>query len=134
MIDYWSKLKLNEAWSKKERFNYIMNYIDEKTGNAPSEEDIPVEPEITAGKINVTVKNESGNTVANADVSVYDKGLPFETTTDNNGKCTIDEVPYGTYTIEAVAEGYEFTVESITINSPETSKTIILKQEADDDV
>lgn len=26
-IDYWSKLKLNECWSEKQRFNIIMNYI-----------------------------------------------------------------------------------------------------------
>ena len=31
-IDYWSKLKLNECWSERERFNIIMNYIDEKLG------------------------------------------------------------------------------------------------------
>ena len=29
MIDYWSKLKLNECWSERERFNIIMNYIKE---------------------------------------------------------------------------------------------------------
>ena len=27
MIDYWSKLKIDECWSKKDRFNKIMNYI-----------------------------------------------------------------------------------------------------------
>jgi hypothetical protein len=26
-VDYWSKLKLNECWSERERFNIIMNYI-----------------------------------------------------------------------------------------------------------
>lgn len=26
-IDYWSKLKLDECWSEKARFNKIMNYI-----------------------------------------------------------------------------------------------------------
>lgn len=30
MKDYWSELQLNECWSEKERFNIIMNYIDEK--------------------------------------------------------------------------------------------------------
>ncbi len=30
MKDYWSKLKLNEQMSKRDRFNYIMNYIEEK--------------------------------------------------------------------------------------------------------
>ena len=32
MKDYWKDLKLNESWSKRERFNFIMNYIDEKLG------------------------------------------------------------------------------------------------------
>ena len=27
--DYWSELGLNEAWSKKERFNYLMGKIEE---------------------------------------------------------------------------------------------------------
>lgn len=30
MTDYWSKLKLNECWSERERFNKIMAYIDEQ--------------------------------------------------------------------------------------------------------
>lgn len=34
MIDYWKELGLKESWSKKERFNFIMNYIDEKLGNS----------------------------------------------------------------------------------------------------
>lgn len=29
MTDYWTKLKLNECWSERERFNIIMNYIME---------------------------------------------------------------------------------------------------------
>ena len=27
--DYWSKLQINECWSEKERFNFIMNKLDE---------------------------------------------------------------------------------------------------------
>ena len=33
MKDYWSKLKLNEQMSKIDRFNYIMEYIEEKLGD-----------------------------------------------------------------------------------------------------
>ncbi len=29
-VDYWSKLKINECWSEKQRFNKIMNYINEE--------------------------------------------------------------------------------------------------------
>lgn len=28
MTDYWSKLKLNECWSEKQRFNYLMEKIE----------------------------------------------------------------------------------------------------------
>lgn len=38
MIDYWSKLKLNESWSKQDRFNLIMNYIDEKLAESEKDE------------------------------------------------------------------------------------------------
>lgn len=38
-IDYWSKLKLDECWSKKERFNKIMSYLlgDENPQNTSNE-------------------------------------------------------------------------------------------------
>ncbi len=218
MVDYWSKLGLNEAWSKKERFNYIMNYVDElasSNNNAPSGntngedggdvevnnasvhvsvtdsrnkaikgasvklskdgdvytgttgtdgkciiDDVPLghydivtskdeyiddEDDLTlvAGvnnveitlsyeetcDISVSVVDEEDNPVANADVSVYDKGDPYDGTTGSAGGCTIRNVPYGTYTIEAVAEGFEFTVESITVDASEMSRKLVLIHE-----
>lgn len=30
MKDYWNDLTLSQKWSKSERFNYIMAYIDSK--------------------------------------------------------------------------------------------------------
>ncbi len=131
MKDYWSKLKLNESWGKRERFNFIMNYIDEVIGNSESEEES--EDEETGqktGSVIVTVTDASTKkAVANADVSIYDKGEPFEGTTDNDGKCTISNVPYGDYTIEAVGEGYDFTVEQITINQATINYSIELQLE-----
>lgn len=38
MIDYWNKLKLDECWSKKDRYNKIMNYILNET-NEENEDD-----------------------------------------------------------------------------------------------
>jgi len=32
MKDYWNELNLPQKWSKKERFNFIMAYIDEQLG------------------------------------------------------------------------------------------------------
>ncbi|WP_406534069.1 hypothetical protein [Methanobrevibacter sp.] len=38
MKDYWKDLGLNEAWSKRERFNFIMAYIDEKLSETEEDE------------------------------------------------------------------------------------------------
>jgi len=127
MVDYWSKLKLDECWSKKDRFNKIMNYImNEVENDTPNEEQL--------GTVSVSVKDEEGKAIANADVSIYDKGEPYEGTTGSAGGCTIRDIPYGEYTIKAVAEGYDFTVETISIESEEVSIELILKLEADDEV
>lgn len=126
MKDYWNELTLSQKWDKKERFNFIMDYIDSKSSDDPTPEPTPVD---NKGTINVTVIDEEEKPVNNADVSVYDKGEPFEATTGTDGKCQIVDVPYGDYTIEAVAEGFDFTVDSITVNDSVLSKTLILKVE-----
>ena len=38
MRDYWIDLCFNEAWSKRERCNFIMAYIDEKLGETEEDE------------------------------------------------------------------------------------------------
>lgn len=122
MIDYWTKYNINDCWGKEQRFNFIMNYIDQKLSPSP-------EPEDDTCDVTVTVKNKDGDTVADATVSIYDKGEPYEATTNNDGVCTITDVPYGNYTIEATAEGYDFAVEQIFINTPVLSKELILPKE-----
>ena len=116
--DYWSKLKLNECWSEKDRFNIIMNKI---LNDGTFDDIVP-----SVSTIHVTVNDEDGNPVKDADVSIYDKGEPYEAVTDNNGECTITGVEYGTYTIEATGEGFDFTVESITVDAPEISRVLVL--------
>lgn len=134
MIDYWSKLKLNECWSNKQRFNIIMNEILNSNDNETEVIDNPVEEEITEGTVNILVTDEGNNPIKDADVSIYDKGEPYEAITDKNGECSITNIPFGDYTIEAVAEGYDFTVEQITINQAEQNRTLILKEEVDDTI
>ena len=124
--DYWSKLKLNECWSEKQRYNILMNYIIEKlNSNTTGGED---EQDSQLATISVTVKDKTGNPVANADVSIYDKGEPYEGTTGSAGGCTIKKVPYGTYTIEAKAEGYESTVDTLIVDKNELSVELILEE------
>ena len=132
MKDYWSKLKLNECWSNKQRFNIIMNEIFKD--NETEVIDNPVEDEITEGTVNILVTDEDNKPIKDADVSIYDKGEPYEATTDKNGECSITNIPFGDYTIEAVAEGYDFTVEQITINQETQNKTLILKEDVDDTI
>lgn len=51
MTDYWSKLKLNECWSEKERYNLILN-LALGTENEVENEDTPqgdVEPIVDDG-------------------------------------------------------------------------------------
>ena len=125
--DYWSKLKLNECWSEKQRYNILMNYIIEKlNSNTTGGED---EQDSQLATISVTVKDKTGGPVANADVSIYDKGEPFEGTTGSAGGCTIKNVPYGAYTIEAVAEGYDFTVDTRVVDKKELSVELVLEEE-----
>lgn len=39
MKDYWNDLTLSQKWSKAERFNYIMNYIDSKINSSQESDD-----------------------------------------------------------------------------------------------
>lgn len=90
--------------------------------------------EPNVGNVSVKVVDEKGEPVPNADVSIYSTGEPYESTTGKAGGCTIRNVPYGEYTIEAVAEGYDFTVETITVDNLEIQRELILKPEVDDNI
>ena len=39
MKNYWNDLTLSQKWSKVERFNYIMNYIDSKINSEDAEDE-----------------------------------------------------------------------------------------------
>lgn len=39
MTDYWNKLPLKAKWNKRDRFNYIMQYLEGETNTGTDEED-----------------------------------------------------------------------------------------------
>lgn len=213
MTNYWNDLNLSQKWNKKERFNYILNCVDEltssqenketpveevenasvhvsvsdsknnpvkdatvtltkdnevytqttgdngectiqnvslghytvvtsKEGYIDDEDDITVvkgvnELEITlseeTGNIKITVVDENEDPVANANVKVYltiDES--YESTTGRAGGCTIRDVPFGEYTLEVTAEGFETTTETLTVNANDMSEELVLQREVDD--
>lgn len=143
MKDYWKDLSLREAWSKRERFNFILNHIDEKLGESPTDnpsnpssnpsED---EPTVIAADINVSVKDSEGNGIGGASVTVSQEGNndAYSSSTGSAGGCTIKDVPLGDYVITTEATGYISSVDDYTVTANENIFEVILEDEVDDDV
>jgi hypothetical protein len=66
---------------------------------------LSIEHEEALGTISGKVTDDSDNTIAEAEVVI--EGTTLSATTDENGDYTIADVPVGTYTVTASAEGYE---------------------------
>ena len=120
MIDYWSKLKLDECWSKKERFNKIMNYINEEVNDDPKEE----VDETQYGKISVNVTDVVETKINGATVSL--EGTEFTGTTGSAGGCNINNVPYGTYDMLVSSEGYADKTVEVAVDEEVESVEVVL--------
>lgn len=123
MIDYWSKLKIDECWSQKERFNLMMNYIKEGV------QDTNQEDEVELGNISVSITNEDNEGIGNAEVTLSKGDDKYIGTTGDAGGCTIKNVPYDTYDVIVVAEGYEDGEGSITVNADTVELNMTLIEE-----
>lgn len=137
MKDYWKDLSLREAWSKRERFNFIMNHIDEKAGdespsptnnNASEEEE---EVTVTTSDISVSVKDNKGVGIGSASVTVSQEGneTTYTGNTGSAGGCTIRNVPVGDYTITTEATGYILSVDDFTVTDGENIFEVVLEEE-----
>lgn len=141
MIDYWSKLGLKEAWSKKERFNIIMNHIEELTSSAdtsgnnssttPTEPTTePEEPVVTTtANISVSVKDVNDNPISGATVTVSNGTEEYTGNTGRAGGCTVRNVPLGDYTVTTIKEDYIISEDDITVVEGENNLEIVLEQE-----
>ena len=138
MKDYWSKLKLNECWSDKQRFNIIMDYIDSKLPNDNATEssnstdkndDVPV-----TATLNITVNDDEGEAVDSANILFVntDTNEEISKTTGNKGGCN-PTLNIGEYTITISKEGYVTLEESINVTE-DTELTFTLEKETEDNI
>ena len=121
MIDYWSKLKLDECWSKKERFNKIMNYINGEIQEDTNNEEVD---ETEYGKISVNVTDITEAKIGGATVTL--SNTEFTGTTGSAGGCNINNVPYDTYEMVVSCEGYVDKTLEITVDEEVESVDIVL--------
>lgn len=139
MKDYWNELSLRERWSKRERFNFIINHIEEKSGSGNSnkepvtEEPVIEEPTVeVTSNITVSVKDDEGNGINGAIVEVIANNTTlFTGKTGSAGGCTIRDVPIGDYSIQTSAEGYILSIDDYTVINGENTFEVVLEEEAD---
>lgn len=124
MKDYWIKLKhLN---STKDRFNYIMDYID--TAFAEN----TTTTEVETGTVNVSIKNSSEEGISQASVvlSIEGNETTYTGTTGTQGGCNITSVPYGEYTVNVTHDDYETYTGTVTVDAEtiEFNQTLTAKE------
>lgn len=86
------------------------------------------EPQVCTVSVSVTDGNDG---VGNVDVTITDGTEQYTGKTGNAGGCTISNVPYGEYSVTAVAEGYTEYEDTITINSETQELSIVLVAETE---
>jgi len=81
-------------------------YFDDITTNAVE----------TASTVNGTVTDQSGNSISNSNITVTNSsgGVVATTTTDNTGDYSVD-LTDGNYTIEATADSYDASTQSVEV-------------------
>ena len=119
----WQDLKLNEQMSKRDRFNFIMNYIDSKTTTTTTVETV----EEQTGDISVSV-TDGTNGVGSVSVVLSKTGseTTYTGTTGGAGGCNIKNVPYDTYDVTATCDGYTTATTTITVDSATEELNITL--------
>ncbi|UCE38087.1 MAG: right-handed parallel beta-helix repeat-containing protein [Thermoplasmata archaeon] len=82
-----------------------LNVTDE-AGNKDSDTMwVNVSSAVTTGSISGTVKDEDGEPISGATVTLV--GITYSATTDENGDFTISNIPAGTYDLKAEKTGYQ---------------------------
>lgn len=127
MIDYWNKLKLDECWSKKQRYNKIMNFLLD--GEDAPQDKTDDSDEEKFSNISVLVTDEDNNPVNQATVTINDGVNDYVGTTGTAGGCTIKNVPFGNYDVTTTAEGFITDIDTLTVNSESMSLEIMLGEQ-----
>lgn len=135
MVDYWSKLKLNECWSEKQRYNILLNTINERiNGKSPSNTSTNTDnvaddtdtDTVSIGEVIVSVIDDDNKGVGNVDVSLSNTVNEYSTRTGSKGGCTLKNVEFGEYNVTASCDGYATYEDTITVDSVEYVLNIVL--------
>ena len=122
----WKDLKLNQQMSKRDRFNFIMDYIDNHSTTTTE----TVEETVDTGDIAVSVTDgENGIGGVSVVLSVTGSETTYTGNTGNAGGCNIKNVPYGTYDVTATKDGYVTGETTITVDSANEELTITLTEQ-----
>lgn len=130
MIDYWSKLKLNECWSEKQRYNILLNVIDKRINNTElSESNTSPDVDTTVssvGDVIISVLDNDNEGVGNVNVILSNDVNEYSARTGSKGGCTLKNVEFGEYNVTASCDGYNTYDDTVTIDSEEYVLNIVL--------
>ena len=83
----------------------------------------------------VVLKDDTGKPIRNAAVVLYPVGQHgkqaksgFELKSDNDGKTHFDGIPYGTWRVQVIANGFQTFGDDYNINQPAQEITVRLKR------
>ena len=87
------------------------------------------EPIIEYGTVTITVTDTDDNPIKNALVVLGSVG---RVTTTRNGECTIEDVPYGEYSLVVSHTGYETEIDTVTVDDATIDLSVTLTKLPDD--
>ncbi|WP_295590616.1 DUF3344 domain-containing protein [uncultured Methanobrevibacter sp.] len=92
--------------------------------------ELTVEDQPEVSTVHASVICNNIEYVANANVVLTsNSGVTYTGTTDNEGVCDIQDVPYGDYTVTVTATGYKQLTSTVTVENEETDLTLALKED-----
>lgn len=128
MIDYWSKLKLNECWSEKQRYNILLNVIDKRINNTElSESNTSPDVDTTMSRdVIISVMDNDNKGVGNVNIILSNDVNEYSSRTGSKGGCTLKNVEFGEYNVTASCDGYATYEDTVTIDNEEYVLNIVL--------
>ena len=127
MTDYWKNLTMLEKWDKKERFNYILNYLH---SNVDSE--VEKEPEVVVDKVGsvaVHIVDSEDEPITGAVVVFSKDGKEYTCTTGRAGGCSMSNVVIGEYDTSVTADDYIQDIDSFTVVEGENTFELALESD-----
>ncbi|MBQ6099504.1 MAG: DNA-directed RNA polymerase subunit B [Methanobrevibacter sp.] len=98
---------------------------DGETGNETVGNDSGI---VQTGNVSVSLSDEDDSPIQGVTVTLSDDDETYSGSTGKAGGCTIKNVPFGVYSVEADADGYESDLDSFTVGDGENLLNISLKK------